>query len=50
MILTNPANQDRWRRDARLGDRIMRSRLDGFSGLARTVMPTDTEKPALRQR
>lgn len=47
MMLMNLANQGRWRRDARLMDWIVHSRLDRFSGLARKVLPSDTEKLAL---
>jgi hypothetical protein len=50
MMLMNLANQDRWRRDARLMDWIVHSRLDRFSGLARNVVPGDTEKLALLHR
>ncbi|SDP83057.1 hypothetical protein SAMN04487914_1507 [Arthrobacter sp. ok909] len=50
MMLMNLVNQGRWRRDARLMDWIVHSRLDGFSGLARKVLPDDTEKLALLHR
>ena len=50
MLAVNMGNQQRWAKDKALRMWIMQSRLDGFSALARSVKPTDTEKLALLQR
>ena len=50
MLAVNMRNQRRWSRDKALQDWIMQSRLDGFTALARSVKPTDTEKLSLLQR
>ena len=43
----NMANQFRWGRDKELSKWILKSRLDGFTALSRSVDPTDEEKMAV---
>ena len=50
MLAVNMGNQQRWAKDRALQTWIMQSRLDGFTALARSVKPTDTEKMSLLQR
>lgn len=50
MLAVNMANQQRWSKHKDLQMWIMQSRLDGFTALARSVKPTDTEKLSLLQR
>ena len=50
MLAVNMANQQRWSKHKALQMWIMQSRLDGFTALARSVKPTDTEKLSLLQR
>jgi hypothetical protein len=50
MLAVSMANQQRWSKDKEILKWIGQSRLDGFSAMARSVQPTDTEKVAQLQR
>lgn len=50
MLAANMANQYQWSKNEDIAQWIVRSRLDGFSALARNVKPTDIEKLALLKR
>jgi hypothetical protein len=50
MLAANMRNQQRWSKEKPMRAWIARSRLDGFTALAASVQPTDTEKVAVLQR
>jgi hypothetical protein len=50
MLAANMANQHRWSRDEHIGPWLLRSRLDTYSALARSVRPDEADKLAVLER
>ena len=50
MLAVNMANQYQWSKNEDISRWILRSRLDGFTALAKNVNPSDLEKTALLKR
>ena len=50
MLAANMRNQQRWAKDKALHAWVARSRLDGFTAVARSIAPEDTARLAVLQR